>query len=712
MNPPIDAPAPTGRAEAQLRVLERAIALLSSTATLDDALASTLDACLPALGDFGHFDVVVGDEVRRVARAADDEPAATALRQQRWRRRPPEATELSALCSGWPVLHPEMDAAWYQAMATGDDEELDAWRRLGAVSMLSVPLRHAGELVGALSLFMGRSGRRHGADELEFAGLLAALAAPPVVSARLREAQHRAEAAWRASEERLRLALEAGRLGLWEWNVADDRFSGCERFYQLHGLVPGAFGGRLADFQALVHPEDREAMARQMQRALDTGTGFAAEFRVLHPGNDTRWLATYAKVHATTPDGRPLRLAGASYDATERLQLLAAERTARADAEAARGDAEAANRAKDEFLAMLGHELRNPLAPIVTALHLMELRGESSTLPERELIARQVAHLSRLVDDLLDVSRITQGKVALKLERLDIAAVVRKAVEQVWPALEKRSLHFEASLPCDPLQVQGDAVRLAQVLSNLLGNAAKFTPAGGQVTLAVTADEAEVQVAVRDSGVGIAPELLPRVFDLFVQGPRRLDRIEGGLGLGLAIARTLVQMHQGRIAADSPGPGMGSVFTVTLPRAAPADAAPPRPAEPGPRPAAARLLVVDDNEDAAEMLTQLLMLAGHEVRSAPDGPSALALVQTYLPDVAVLDIGLPGMDGYMLARQLKAQPQLAGMRLVALTGYGREPDRERAHAAGFDEHLVKPVDPQRLLQVLAALVEARRQTPV
>ncbi|HMC15949.1 MAG TPA: ATP-binding protein [Albitalea sp.] len=392
----------------------------------------------------------------------------------------------------------------------------------------------------------------------------------------------------------------------------------------------------------------------------------------------------------------------------QRAALALANAQLYAEAEAERRQAEKANRAKDEFLAMLGHELRNPLAPIVTALQLMARRNDGAAAVERRIIERQVAHLLRLVDDLLDVSRIAEGKIQLQHERVDMKAVVATALELVNPLLERRHQALELELPDEALFVSGDAVRLAQVLSNLLTNAVKFTPPDGRIWLRLRHAGDKVEVVVEDTGSGIAPELLPRVFDLFSQGEQHIDRRAGGLGLGLAIVRTLVQLHGGSVSAHSDGPGRGSRFVVRLPwTEAPALATATLPAMPAPQRRGGRILLVDDNRDALEMLGALLRDAGHEVHDAADGPGALARLDEFVPDLALLDIGLPGMDGYELASRLRADPRCPAIRLVALTGYGRQPDRERALAARFDEHLVKPVAADRLLDVIEGLLKTR-----
>jgi signal transduction histidine kinase len=361
---------------------------------------------------------------------------------------------------------------------------------------------------------------------------------------------------------------------------------------------------------------------------------------------------------------------------------------------------------KDEFLAMLAHELRNPLAPISSAAQVLRLGGldEARQQWASQLIARQVAHMASLVDDLLDVSRVTRGLVEIERRPLDLKSVVSEAGEQVRPLLEARQHRFVVELPAGAAHVIGDRKRLVQVLSNLLNNAAKYTAEGGTVAVEVSLDAETVRIDVRDNGIGIAAELLPRVFDLFVQAERSGDRSQGGLGIGLALVKTLVELHGGSVAATSAGADQGSVFTVVLPRAA--DGALPNI---GLGPTAAvrstvgkRVLVVDDNVDAAEALGVQLQSSGHRVTIEHDGVAALASARREPPEVCLLDIGLPGMDGYELARSLRAFPETAHALLVALTGYGQDADRSRAIAAGFDRYVVKPIDPEQLSQVIGS----------
>ena len=370
--------------------------------------------------------------------------------------------------------------------------------------------------------------------------------------------------------------------------------------------------------------------------------------------------------------------------------------------------AESANRAKDEFLAMLGHELRNPLSPILTALQLMKLRGSDESERERTVIERQVNHLTRLVDDLLDVSRIARGKVELKEELVEIAEVVAKAIEMASPLLEQRAHTLDVDVRRRGLQVKGDSIRLSQVVSNLVTNAAKYTPSGGRITIRGDEARGEVVLRVRDTGMGIAPDVLPRVFDLFVQERQAIDRSHGGLGLGLTIVRNLVERHGGTVSAHSDGPGTGSEFVVRLPAAnvgqTPEDHPAAQPVRERVFAAAAgsvRVLVVDDSVDGAEMLAAALSAIGYETRVAYNAPAALRVAADFRPAVAFLDIGLPVMDGYELAARLRELPGLNGVRLIALTGYGQDSDRQKTRDAGFEHHFVKPVDFEAIETVLA-----------
>jgi PAS domain S-box-containing protein len=374
-------------------------------------------------------------------------------------------------------------------------------------------------------------------------------------------------------------------------------------------------------------------------------------------------------------------------------------------AERAKLEAERANRTKDDFLAMLGHELRNPLAPIVTAVDLMRQRPDADHSRERQMIERQVKHMVRLVDDLLDVSRIVHGRVTLARERVELDDVVREALELSAPLLRERHHHLDVRV-APRLAVLADPVRLIQVLTNLLDNAAKYTEPGGHLAIELGRDGAEVVLRITDDGIGIAPAMLPRIFDLFVQAPQTIDRSRGGLGLGLTIVQSLVRSFGGRVSAESAGEGRGSSFVVRLPLLEAAAAEPPSPA-PGraPNVRALSILVVDDNVDALEMLSEALRLLGHEVHAAADAGTALALAARVQPGLALLDIGLPQMDGYELGRRLRASPGLEQLPLVALTGYGQATDRERSQAEGFVAHLVKPVGLDAIRRLIEEIAE-------
>ncbi len=356
-----------------------------------------------------------------------------------------------------------------------------------------------------------------------------------------------------------------------------------------------------------------------------------------------------------------------------------------------------ADHRKNEFLAMLAHELRNPLAPIRSAVQVMQMEGsdDASVHAAREVVERQVQHLVRLVDDLLDVSRISRGKIALRLEPVDLASVVARAIEISRPLIDARKHQLEVALPGTALRVEADATRLAQVVSNLLNNAAKYTEEGGRIHLSVEQVAREAVLRVRDTGVGIPADMLTSVFELFTQVKSSLSRSQGGLGIGLTLVRSLVDMHGGKVQAMSDGLGQGSEFVVRLPLV-PAPLAPtpalPDERERRTRVTPQRILVVDDNADAAEMLAMLLRQRGHEVRTACNGPDALEAVRARPPDVVLCDLGMPGMDGLEVACRLCQDFGTQRPRLVALTGYGGEEDRRRSREAGFDAHLVKPVD--------------------
>jgi signal transduction histidine kinase len=372
-----------------------------------------------------------------------------------------------------------------------------------------------------------------------------------------------------------------------------------------------------------------------------------------------------------------------------------------------------ADRRKNEFLAMLAHELRNPLAPIRNAVHIMQAADVAApTLGwARDVISRQADHMARLIDDLLDVSRIVQGKVVVKPEKLSLVSVIERCAESTLPKLQAKSQRLQVGLPEESVEIDGDSVRLAQVLSNLVNNASKFSPADSTIRLGARFDGAAVHIAVKDEGAGIDPAFLPHIFDLFAQADQSLDRSQGGLGIGLTLVKHLVELHGGTVHAHSDGAGRGTEVTVTLParvvQAEPAQE-PSRLARPAQRKLASRILVVDDLQASAETLMTLLEMEGFEVQVANEGMSALRIAQEFRPDVVLLDIGLPGMNGFEVAHQLRKQAACRDALLIALTGYGEAESRTRSAQAGFDFHMVKPADVNLLLQMIADPQETRR----
>ena len=364
------------------------------------------------------------------------------------------------------------------------------------------------------------------------------------------------------------------------------------------------------------------------------------------------------------------------------------------------------HRRKDEFLAVLAHELRNPLAPIRNSLHILRLTGRNDPAASRvgEMMERQVNHMVRLVDDLMEVSRITGGKIELRKETVDIATVIESAIETSQPLIESGGLRLGVVIQPERMMLEGDPVRLAQVFANLLNNAAKYTDAGGEIRINVMREGDEIVASVRDTGTGIPPAMLPRIFELFTQVDRHSGRTQGGLGIGLTLVRSLVELHGGSVDATSDGPGLGSEFVVRLPlsRATGAEPDVAAPAEALGR-IPRRILVVDDNRDAAESLGMLLHLIGADVQVVFDGPAALQAMKTYSPTAVLLDIGMPGMDGQEVARRIRQDPAYDQVTLIALTGWGQESDRRRTLAAGFDYHLIKPADLDALQALLASL---------
>ena len=508
-------------------------------------------------------------------------------------------------------------------------------------------------------------------------------------------ARKRAERLLLESEEKFRLLADTIPQLAWMARPDGHIFWYNRRWYEYTGTTAGQVGGW--GWQCVHDPEVLPAVLERWRASLASGEPFDMVFPLR--GADGRFRPFLTRVNPLRDgEGRILYWFGTSTDVGEIKAMEEALREA--------------DRLKDEFLAMLAHELRNPLAPIRNALHIMKQPGASGAVLERvrDMAERQVQHMARLLDDLLDVSRISRGRIELRKEVLNLAAVVHRSAEAVRPLFEERRHELTVSLPPSALRVEGDPTRLEQVLTNLLNNAAKYTDPGGRVWVDARQVGGEAVLRVRDTGIGIAPAMLPKIFDLFVQAERGLDRSQGGVGIGLTLVKKLVNLHGGQIEAHSAGPGQGSEFVVRLPVAADQGEAGAREGgggETAPLPRR-RVLVVDDNADAADSLALLLGLAGQDVRTAYDGPAALLQADTFQPDIVLLDIGMPGMDGYEVARRLRNERGLRGALLVALTGWGPGQDQRQSAEAGFDRHLVKPVDLEALKELLAGFEGAKR----
>lgn len=665
------------------------------------------------------------------------------------------------LSGNGPVLIRELKPE--QVLQTTRPENRPYFERFPFYSLVGMALNVEGRCLGLISATRHAPGRPYGEEDLQLLEAIAQRASWAIANAR----QHQALQAERQRLVRLNevtaalagtktpeevaqvvlshglAALEAPRGALWlpdsagtalQW-VGARGFS--EDSFHLFGRIP---------LETPFRNPAVEAFQRGEPRYIESEAEFERDFPELK-ARTPHLLKTFAT--ACLPlmtDSRSVGLLSFVFDkprvfsseerafmsivsrlcgqSLERTRLYEAERASAAAREKALGEleverqrlavvlqeAQAASRAKDEFLAMLGHELRNPLAPILTALQLMQMKAGDTLPRERALIERQVRHVVRLVDDLLDVSRITRGKIDLKRQPLKVGEIISKAMEVGSPLLEQRRHRVTTSI--EPgLVVDGDEHRMTQIVGNLLTNAAKYTEPGGYIDISAAQRDGGVSLRIRDTGMGMGPELLPRVFELFVQGERTMDRAQGGLGLGLTIVKNLVMLHGGRVHAESEGPGRGSTFTVWLPLseqqhrpAAEAALTLPTHAR-APRPTGRRLLLVDDNREAVEALAEGLESFGYTVEVAFDGPSGIEAAMRQPPELALLDIGLPILDGYELARRLRELPGLEGAPFVALTGYGQESDRQRAYEAGFQEHLVKPVDIWQLKELLQKLLD-------
>jgi PAS domain S-box-containing protein len=582
-----------------------------------------------------------------------------------------------------------------------DDQHVLEGYSTGAVDYLHKPINPT-VLQSKVAVFVELFTRRRQC-ELAAKNLLSEMAARVRVQEELlllnRELEHRVDertvelleagAALGESEERLRLANEASGTGLWEWNVLSNHVTWSPECYAIHGMTRGEFDGSLKSFFQRIHPEDQARAQATILASLDDRKVYECDFRIVRPDGTIRWVTNRGRAFFDGSN-QPLRLIGTVVDISYRkeaeLQLLDTDRR------------------KNEFLATLAHELRNPLAPIRNAVQILLLAGlEVPNLKwATEVIDRQVRQMTRLVDDLLEVSRITTGKLEVRRETLELAAVIQEAVETSFPLIEQGGHELTVSVPPQPVIVNADMIRLAQVFSNLLNNAAKYTEPGGHIQISLEAIEDYALVSVKDSGTGISAEMLPHVFEMFMQVDRNVHRSKGGLGIGLTLVKRLIEMHGGSIEVRSEGPGRGSEFIVrlpTVPLGMPVIQEPPNPVTASNN-TPLRILVVDDNEDGANSLGKMLQMSGNEVRVAHDGLAAIEVAEAFRPQVILLDIGMPKLDGYDACRRIRETSWGKNTVLIALTGWGQDEDRRRTHEAGFDYHLVKPVEASTLVKVL------------
>jgi signal transduction histidine kinase/CheY-like chemotaxis protein len=559
-----------------------------------------------------------------------------------------------------------------------EEKAIHASLRIGAY--VGVPLIQNGRLVGGVIVHMC-SPRRWTEDEI----LLIEKAAERAWAA---VGKSRAEKALRESESRFRALLTASSDVLYQMSADWSEM----HYLQGEEFIPSTLRPSRTWIEKYIPAEDQDEVREAARQAIAYKRTFELEHRVIRADGSLGWTFSRA-VPIIGEDGEISEWFGAASDVTERRQ--AEQKLLEAD------------RRKDVFLATLAHELRNPLAPLLTGLELLGMGEADPEILEgaRKVMVRQLAQMVHLIDDLMDVSRINIGKIALRRERVALGEIVLRAVESSRPLLEDRNHQLELDIPSKPIEVEVDSTRLTQVFSNLISNACKYTERRGRIRITVSANSVHAVVTIADNGVGIPHEMLSKVFEMFAQVDLSLERTQGGLGIGLSLVRQLVEMHGGRVQAHSDGPGQGSEFTVTLPMSSSSHHSGAQDAEtPSPRSLPKwRILIADDNVDAASSLALLLGLMGHEVRTAADGQQAVEISETFRPEVAFLDIGMPRLNGLEACRQIRSEPWASNTVVVALTGWGQEGDIRRTREAGFDHHLVKPVAPNVIADVLAGL---------
>jgi two-component system CheB/CheR fusion protein len=517
----------------------------------------------------------------------------------------------------------------------------------------------------------------------------------------------RSEQALRKSEERFDLAVAGSNDGIWDWDVRTNEVYYAPRFKELLGFRDDEFDNKFAAFETALHPDDRQRTLEQIQRHLKEREPYDVEYRLLTNCGEYRWFRARGQA-IWNESGQAIRMAGSLTDITESKQAeVALEQNAAEIQHAyetlrvAEAEARKAVDERDQFLAMLSHELRNPLSAIRNGMGILgHVHADRDAIEHAiKAIQRQVHHMSCLLDDLLDVARITQGKIGFRPRSLDLNELMLESAEAIQPIMDARGHEFSILPDPEIVALEGDPTRLLQIIENLLTNAAKYTPHGGKIAAVLEKQGDFCELCVRDNGRGIDPDLLEEIFNMFFQSNHALDRSEGGMGVGLTLVRALVEMHGGTISAKSDGLGKGSRFVVRLPLMA----GPASPSDKGivaETGGTARIVLIEDNQDSREMLQTLLRLEGHQVESVEDGQKGLDTILQQRPDIAVIDIGLPIMDGYEVARRVRKHFTKSEVLLVALTGYGQEQDREAAYQAGFDEHLVKPVNLEKLKLLL------------
>jgi len=569
--------------------------------------------------------------------------------------------------------------------------ELGAYRQADIRAVICVPLHKAGRFVSAMAVHQ-RVPRHWTAAEIELVLTIVARSWESIERTRVVRGL-------RETADRLALAMSAANLGDWSWDATTDIVTMSPRAAEIFGILPGPYM-TWTDMRGLIHADDRERARLEVERAVARRDSYDIEYRIRRPSGEEVWVSAKGRAQYDT-GGQALGMFGVVQDVTERKRL---EQELRRRAE----ELAEADRKKDDFIALLAHELRNPLAPLRTGLQLMQLKAEdvNTVGKTRAMMDRQLTHMVRLVDDLLDVSRMNRNKLHLQKSRVQLSEVLSNAIETAGPAIEAAGHELSVSLPPEPIFLDADLTRLAQVFGNLLTNSAKYTERGGRIWLTAELQSGEALVSVRDTGIGIPADALPHIFDMFSQVDRSMERVTGGLGIGLALVKGLVEMHGGLVTAESDGLGNGSTFTVRLPisyrasESAPQDSA----GDLGwPWRSGQRVLVADDNRDGAESMATMLQLLGNEVHLAYDGMEAVEAAERVRPVLILIDVGMPRMNGLDATRQIRQREWSRGVTIIALTGWGQEGDRERSRAAGCDGHLVKPVSLLELEKLLAGL---------